>query len=391
MARTKAQRFVVETGLRQGRILRGLSARTQMMRRKAIEGLDFDFKRTIKSLEQDDVVAFASSLGGGIVICGIEDGTAEIIGCGNSTAKSIDANKLAILNKAAECDPPIPVVVDVENVARNKPIYVIHIPQVNELCCTRSGRYLTRQDGRNVRISPTQMKARVLELEAVEFTRRLESAAKHLETQITDLDDRVFDLNTTVEGYEAALNDIASDISETSASVEIFSDAMAADIVARIEEAWRDLSQEHYSIDRHTRLVEKLANALLLAVGDKGEDSVEELLERADTEVVRRHSISSPESGGTGIRMLFERAAKEIEEDTGRTGSGVEFIKRCLVGTLLLGRCPHCGARDYPFLIDAEEIDFKVISASPMELEINCPRCGETIEHAEESITSSGW
>jgi phage FluMu protein Com len=56
-----------------------------------------------------------------------------------------------------------------------------------------------------------------------------------------------------------------------------------------------------------------------------------------------------------------------------------------------LGKCPHCGVRDYPFYIEAQEIDFKVISASPMELEIKCPRCGEAIEHAEESITSSGW
>lgn len=201
----------------------------------------------------------------------------------------------------------------------------------------------------------------------------------------------MFDLNTTVERYEAALNDIASDISETSGSIEIFTDAMATDIVARIDEVEGDLSREHYSIDRHIRLVEKLANALLLALSDAGEASVEKLLQRADTEVIKRHSISSPESAGTEIRLLFERAAKEIEEDTGRKNSGIGFIKKCLAGSFLLGRCPHCGVRDYPFLIDAEEIDFKVISALPMELEIKCPRCGEVIEHAEESITSSGW
>lgn len=392
MSRTKAQRYVVENGIRQGRVLQGLSARTQLMRKRVIEGFDFDFKQTVKSLDPDDIVAFANSRGGGIVVCGIENNTSAIIGVDDSTASSIDQNKLLILNKAADCDPPIPVVVDVENLAKNKPIYVVNIPEMGELCSTKSGRYLKREDCRTYRISPTEIKARVLDNEAEEFTRRLEVAAEDLERRMGEIDERVFDLNRTVEQYEATLNSTASDIvDEVSGAVDVLTDATTADVMAKLDEVEGALSHEYSIISRYVRLVETLTTAVVLAVSESWEGSLEELLERADAEVIKRHSLASPESGGAGLRSLFEYIAKDMEEGTGKKESGTGFIQECMRGQFLLSKCPHCGVREYPFLAEAPETGLNVVSAAPIHLQMKCPKCGELVEHAEELITHWGW
>ena len=392
MPELKAERAFVAAGMRRGRFLRGLSVRTQALRKKAVEGLDFDFKKTVKSLKPGDIVAFANSRGGGVAVCGVEDSTSAVVGCGSSTAKSIDENKMSILGKASNCHPPIPVIVDIENLRRNKPIYVIHIPEMGELCCTHEGLYLKREDGRNVLISPTEIKARVLESEAEEFTRRLEAAARTLEEQMKDIDDQIFELNSTVERYEASLNDIAAEIiNDTTGSVEVVLDTMIGDVMVKLDDIEGGLSHENGAIAKYVLRVEKFANALLIALSEKAGVSIDSLLERADADVIRRHSLASQESGGMPIRVMFEKLAADLDKDKSSEGAGKKYIQECLVGNFVIARCPNCRVRDYPFSTDDKRVKMKITSAAPLQIEINCPKCGKTIKHAEEVITNYGW
>jgi len=161
----------------------GISKETQDLLDRKVEDRDFDFKENAKGLKPDQIVAFANS-GGGVILLGVEDNTSAIIGCGTGNPTEIDDIKKQINAKAASCHPPIPVEIEVENLDAGKPLFRITIPQVPDLCCTGEGVYKKREDGRNILISPSEVKARVLEIEAEEFTARLEEAATGIEEQV---------------------------------------------------------------------------------------------------------------------------------------------------------------------------------------------------------------
>ena len=72
------------------------------------EGLDVDFKMTVKGLESTDLVAFANSERGGTILLGVGEAEGEhsmqkgrIIGCPVG-----DKERLYILSKAESCVPP---------------------------------------------------------------------------------------------------------------------------------------------------------------------------------------------------------------------------------------------------------------------------------------------
>lgn len=200
---------------------KGISKATQDFLDKVVEDRDFDFKANAKGLKADQIVAFANS-GGGVILLGVEDNTSTVVGCGGSNPSEIDEIKRLINAKAASCHPPIPVEIDVENIDAGKPIYRIVIPSVPDLCCSAEGVYKKREDGRNIFISPAEIKARVLEIEAEEFTRRLENAAKHIEEK--------------VEGLEALVEELKAKVDETKEAAEkakaVTQDA--ADVTERI-------------------------------------------------------------------------------------------------------------------------------------------------------------
>lgn len=197
----------------------GISKATQAFLDKVVEDRDFDFKENAKGLKADQIVAFANS-GGGVILLGVEDNTSRIIGCGGSNPSEIDEFKRLINAKAASCHPPIPVEIDVENIDAGKPIYRITIPPVPDLCCTAEGVYKKREDGRNVFISPTEVKARVLESEAEEFTERLEEAAKGIEEQVKDVKHLLGEIERKVDETKDAADkaERAADDAESAAN-----------------------------------------------------------------------------------------------------------------------------------------------------------------------------
>ncbi len=196
----------------------GISKKTQDFLDKVVEDADFDFKANAKGLKADQIVAFANS-GGGIILLGVEDNTSAVVGCGGSNPSEIDEIKRLINAKAASCHPPIPVEIDVENVDAGKPVYRITIPSVPDLCCTAEGVYKKREDGRNLFISPAEVKSRVLEIEAEEFTERLEEAAKGIEEKVEGLISLIEDLDKKVEETKEAAEKArrAADAAESAA------------------------------------------------------------------------------------------------------------------------------------------------------------------------------
>lgn len=170
---------------------------------RVVENRDFDFKETAKGLKADHIVAFANS-GGGVIVLGVKDNTSEIVGCGGTSPTEIDETKRLVNSKAANCHPPIPVDIQVENVDAGKPIYRITIPGIDDLYCTAEGIYKKREDGRNVFISPAEVKSRVLEIEAEEFTGRLEAAARGIEKQVKDVKNLLAEIGNKVDETKEA-------------------------------------------------------------------------------------------------------------------------------------------------------------------------------------------
>ncbi len=150
------------------------------------EGLNVDFKRTVKSVSADDLVSFANSETGGALLAGIEDTTdakgrqrGKIVGCEVS-----DAMKLLVINRAFSCFPPVPIEIYIENNA-DIPFYRIEIESgESKPYCTASGTYKVREDGRNKILHPSELLNIFLKAESNQFIDRFKQAA--LEIHVDD-------------------------------------------------------------------------------------------------------------------------------------------------------------------------------------------------------------
>ena len=152
------------------------------------EGLDVDFKLTVKGVDAIDFVAFANSDRGGTLLVGvaeIEDVNSmqkgRIIGCPVG-----DKERLYILSKAESCVPPVEVNIIIENYAR-KPFYRIEIPSGKEKpYCTAAGTYKIRGDGRTNTLLPGRLLSLFIEKQSEIFFNRFREATKELGTNMVD-------------------------------------------------------------------------------------------------------------------------------------------------------------------------------------------------------------
>ncbi len=146
------------------------------------EGLDVDFKMTIKAVEATDLVAFANSEKGGTILVGVGEAEDEnsmqkgkIIGCLVG-----DKERLFVLSKAESCVPPVEVNLIIENYAR-KPFYRIEIPSGKEKpYCTAGGTYKIRGDGRTNTLLPGRLLSLFIEKQSEIFFNRFREATKEL-------------------------------------------------------------------------------------------------------------------------------------------------------------------------------------------------------------------
>ena len=159
------------------------------------EDYELEFKETPQALEPEDIVAFANSPEGGVVLIGVREVTTDsgrqrgkIVGCTVG-----DAEKLSIINRAESCVPPISVDVIVENVAR-KPFFRVEIPSgLNKPYCTSAGTYKIRGNARTLPLLPSRLLTLFMASESQEFVERFKAATEELEHGLADTKARLME------------------------------------------------------------------------------------------------------------------------------------------------------------------------------------------------------
>lgn len=180
----------------------------------APEGREVDFKVKPEGVKADDIIAFANTQGG-IILVGVDEINdpagkqigGKVVGCNIS-----DQTKMGFINTAASCRPSIDIGITIENTATATPIYRITIPEGKDKPYgTSSGTYKIRADGQNIAIDPTMMTAIILEKETEEFIARFSSAADALLAEINhvhhSLEQQILRVELAVESAEAAAHE----------------------------------------------------------------------------------------------------------------------------------------------------------------------------------------
>jgi predicted HTH transcriptional regulator len=173
---------------------RSLSQRARSLLHRS-EGYELEFKEAIHALEPEDIVAFANSPDGGVVLIGVRETVTEngrqcgeVVGCPVG-----DPEKLSILNRAESCVPPVALEVIVEN-AERKPFFRVEIPSgPNKPYCTAAGTYKIRGNGRTLPLLPSRLLAMFMASENQEFVERFKAATRALEREVADTKARLME------------------------------------------------------------------------------------------------------------------------------------------------------------------------------------------------------
>ena len=180
------------------------------------ECIEVDFKRDIKSLEREDLIAFANSENGGTILIGIDEEKlpngrqgSVIRGC-----EVGDKPKRQILDKAEACYPAVEVQISIEN-SKFKPFYRIDIPSgPDKPYSTSSGKYIIRIDGRNRPLRSSDLLRIFIEGEGHKFIEQFKSATNQLEVDLAKIlleaKDMKFSLDSMTVDIEEHLSNLSS-------------------------------------------------------------------------------------------------------------------------------------------------------------------------------------
>lgn len=155
------------------------------------EGFDCDFKRDVRGISSEDLVAFANSPPGGTILVGVDElnepgqpqrGT--VVGC-----RVGDAERMVILDKAQKCLPSVDVRVQVEIRDGVHFLRVTIPPSDHRPHCTANGTYKIRGDGRNLALEPGRLLGIFMQVEGTRFMGRFREATSRLEGHLGDAND----------------------------------------------------------------------------------------------------------------------------------------------------------------------------------------------------------
>jgi hypothetical protein len=226
------------------------------------EGLDTDFKLTVKGIESTDLVAFANSEKGGTILVGVgefEDVNSmqkgKIMGCSVG-----DKERLFVLSKAESCVPPVEVNIIIENYAR-KPFYRIEIPSGKEKpYCTAGGTYKIRGDGRTNTLLPGRLLSLFVEKQSEIFFDRFREATKELGKSMINsnsvLQEELHDLLLRILNMEYLVENRLGNIQEGVENAESMSNETACNFdsllfaVNRLKDRIQHLEKGLSKIDR---------------------------------------------------------------------------------------------------------------------------------------------
>lgn len=181
------------------------------------EGLDSEFKSSLSGLDAEDLVAFANSSAGGVILIGVEE---EAGPDGRKIPRIVgtrigDEAKLKILNKAHDCVPPIDVKVQFENVASSPIIRIDVPPAARPPHCTKRGVYKIREDGKTRGLQPEELLQLFLAHETDEFVTRFRTATAELVGSVESLKSQIeMDLHRLREEIGTVAEDLRAGFME---------------------------------------------------------------------------------------------------------------------------------------------------------------------------------
>ena len=178
------------------------------------EGLKVDFKRDAESVKPDDLVAFANS-GGGTILIGVDEikgvngiqQRGKIVGCDAS-----DRERNKIVSRANSCRPAIPITVKVETNGKQA-IMRVDI-QKGGLHCTSNGIYKIHRDGQNDIIDPALMAEIIVKLERVKILGYLRAAVR------PELDEAQDDMQALYEEARAEIEDLRAELEDAHSDMD---------------------------------------------------------------------------------------------------------------------------------------------------------------------------
>jgi ATP-dependent DNA helicase RecG len=155
------------------------------------ETFDVEFKKNANNLNGEDFAAFANSDTGGTILIGVDEikdakgrQKGKVVGCPVG-----DKQKLALLSKAGQCVPPVPIVIYVENSATN-PFYRVLIPSgINKPYCSSGGTYKIRRDGNTQPLQPHDLLRIFMHVESGKFLSKFKESTIELRREIQDQND----------------------------------------------------------------------------------------------------------------------------------------------------------------------------------------------------------
>ena len=172
------------------------------------EGLQVDFKRDAESVKPEDIVAFANS-GGGIILIGVDEikgangvQRGKVVGCDVS-----DKERNKIVSRANSCRPAIPVKVSIE--AYGKQAMMRVDIQKGGLHCTSNGTYKIHRDGQNDIIDPALMAEIIVKLERTKIVGYLRAAVR------PEIEEAQDDIQTLYEEARSEIEDLRAELEDT--------------------------------------------------------------------------------------------------------------------------------------------------------------------------------
>lgn len=226
---------------------------------KKEEGNEIEFKESLSGLKSEDIVAFANSKSGGVILVGVKDDTdnqgrqvGTVIGC-----QINDNGKLSILNKAQSCRPPVNVEITSAEI-NGISIYILEIPSGEyKPYCTDGGTYRIRGDGQKRSLYPSELLSLFMESERNKFIDSFKEATTELENNLLETKQQLMKETSTMikeiqyfeKNISATLDDIyssADNADSNSSSVE----STVSDIEDTVDDIWRILMAVTYLLPR---------------------------------------------------------------------------------------------------------------------------------------------
>jgi len=221
------------------RIFKNITKKSKKLLCKS-ESYDVDFKKTVKSISTEDLVAFSNSPEGGTILVGVEEikdkkgnQKGKIVGCSTG-----DKDKLVILNKARSCRSPIDLEIFIENI-NSQPFFRVEIPSgENKPYCTENGTYTIRGDGQNKPLTPDYLLDMYMDIQSSKFINKFRQATAELDQKIGETKKNLLEINNNVntlkekfkEDIDCLLSEVTNMSDETIEMLErMFSSAESAE------------------------------------------------------------------------------------------------------------------------------------------------------------------